>query len=270
MRHALFLPIFGELAEPRVVADISAVAESNGWDGVFVWDHMAYRAPVVDIADPWITMAAIGMATERVCVGPMVTPIPRRRPWKLAREVATLDRLTRGRFILGVGIGGDPGRELSALGEELDPVARGRLLDEGLEVLEALWSGEEVEHHGAAYVVDKLRFGPPPWQRPRPPIWVAGRWPNRAPLRRAARYEGYFPINLESPDQLALLVDDLRAARAALGRDGTGDVVVSGPAGADPAPWAAAGATWWLTGFPPFEVTEAAVRAVASSSPPLR
>ena len=153
MRFAVFLPIFGELAEPGVVAAIAADAEVAGWDGVFVWDHMAYRAPVVDIADPWITMAAIATATERVRIGPMVTPVPRRRPWKLAREVATLDRLSGGRVTFGVGLGGDPGRELSALHEEGDPKRRATLLDEGLEVCVAAWSGEEVHHRGEAFTV---------------------------------------------------------------------------------------------------------------------
>lgn len=223
---------------------------------------MAYRTPVVDIADPWIALAAAACATERVRLGPMVTPLPRRRPWKLAREVASLDVLSGGRVVFGVGLGGDPGRELSALAEETDPVRRAALLDEGLDVCVALWSGEEVRHRGDAFVVDALRFGPPPVQRPHPPIWVAGRWPNRAPLRRAARYQGYFPVQVDEPDQLAELVADLPPTAPGF------DVAVAGSADQDPRPFAAAGATWWLVGFSPFDVTIDEARAVASGGPP--
>jgi alkanesulfonate monooxygenase SsuD/methylene tetrahydromethanopterin reductase-like flavin-dependent oxidoreductase (luciferase family) len=262
VKYAVFLPIFGALADPRVVATIAAEAEAAGWDGVFVWDHMAYRPPVVDIADPWVTMAAIACATERVRIGPMVTPPPRRRPQKLAREVVTLDHLSAGRLTLGVGLGGDPGRELSALGEETDAVRRGRLLDEALEVCVALWSAETVQHHGEAFVVDGLRFGPPPVQRPHPPIWVAGRWPNRAPLRRAARFQGYFPVQVDHPEQLAELLADLPDTGPGF------EVAVDGPAERDPRPFAEVGATWWLTGFSPFEVGADEALAVARSGPP--
>jgi len=116
VQHALFLPLFDELAEPSVVATLSAQAEQAGWDGVFVWDHLAYREPVVDVADPWITLAAIACATSKVRIGPMVTPLPRRRPVKLAREITSLDRLSHGRVTLGVGIGGDGAGELSSTG----------------------------------------------------------------------------------------------------------------------------------------------------------
>lgn len=264
MRFAVFLPIFGELADPRVVAAVANEAETNGWDGVFVWDHMAYRPPVVDIGDPWVALAAAASATERVRLGPMVTPLARRRPWKVAREVVSLDLLSGGRFTFGVGLGGDPGRELSALGEELDPVRRAALLDESLAVCVSLWSGEEVHHRGAAHTVDGLRFGPLPVQRPHPPIWVAGRWPSRAPLRRAARYQGYFPVQVDQPDQLAELVADLPPTTPGF------DIVVGGPADRDPRPFAAAGATWWLVGFSPFDVTAADALAVARAGPPIR
>ena len=237
-------------------------AETAGWDGVFVWDHMAYREPVADIADPWVTMAAMACATERVRIGPMVTPLPRRRPWKVAREVATLDRLSGGRVTFGVGLGGDPGRELSALGEELDPVRRAVLLDEGLAICIELWSGAEVHHHGEVFTVDGLRFGPAPVQQPHPPVWVAGRWPNRAPLKRAARFQGYFPVQVDTPEQLGELVADLPPTSPGF------DVAVDGPAERDPRPFEAAGATWWLTGFSPFDVTADEARQVAREGPP--
>jgi alkanesulfonate monooxygenase SsuD/methylene tetrahydromethanopterin reductase-like flavin-dependent oxidoreductase (luciferase family) len=267
-RTALFLPLFGELAEPGLVADLGAEAEAAGWDGLFVWDHMLYRAPVTDVADPWITLAAVACATERLVIGPMVTPVSRRRPGKLARETVGVDRLSRGRLVFGAGLGGDPGRELSALGEELDPVARGRLLDEGLDLLVRMWSGEQVDHRGAAHLADGVAFLPRPMQRPRIPVWLASRYPNRAPLRRAARYDGLFPIGMEEPDHLRELLDVVAGHRAEAGISGPFAAAVQGTVDEDPGPWVAAGATWWLVRFDPFTVTAAEIRDAIARRPP--
>jgi alkanesulfonate monooxygenase SsuD/methylene tetrahydromethanopterin reductase-like flavin-dependent oxidoreductase (luciferase family) len=197
----------------------------------------------------------------------MVTPLPRRRPQKLARECLSLDRLSGGRFVLGVGMGGDPGGELTAFDEELDPKTRGRMLDEALGVLVELWSGEPVLHRGEHYVAEGARMQPIAVQQPRIPIWVAARQGNPRPLRRAARYEGVFPIDLDHPDQLAELLAFVAEHRLT---SAPYDVLVSPPGSAalDPAPWFAAGATWWATGFDPFTVTTAAVRSVIESGPP--
>jgi len=253
MRSALFLPIFDELSDARVVARLAREAEDAGWDGVFVWDHIAYRSPVREVADPWVVLAAIACATERVMIGPMVTPIARRRPVKLAREVATLDGLSGGRLVLGVGLGGDNSRELSATGEQLDDRVRAEMLDESLDVLRAAWTGEPVQHHGKHYLVDELTLLPTPVaragaMRPGPPVWVAMRRGNRAPLRRAARHDGAFPIDVESPDQLAEIAAELSDLRG--GSEAPFDLVVGGPPGTDPRPYAAAGATWWTVSFP--------------------
>jgi alkanesulfonate monooxygenase SsuD/methylene tetrahydromethanopterin reductase-like flavin-dependent oxidoreductase (luciferase family) len=266
VRTALFLPLFGELAEPGLMVDLAVEAEEAGWDGLFVWDHMLYRAPVTDIADPWVTLAAVAARTSRLRLGPMVTPLPRRRIAKLARETVTLDRLSAGRLIFGAGLGGDPGRELSALGEETDPVARGRLLDEGLELLVRLWSGEEVDHHGPAYQADGVRFLPTAVQQPRIPLWLAARHPNRTPVRRAARYDGLFPIGVPGPDDLAAMVALVADERTA---DTPFDVAVQGGVGVDPAPWIAAGATWWLIHFDAYTVSAAAVRDAIRQRPRL-
>ncbi len=269
MRTGLFLPIFGELADPRTVADLAARAEAAGWDGVFVWDHVLYRAPVTDVADPWITLAAIAAATERVRIGPIVTPLARRRPQIVARQCTSLDLLSGGRMVLGAGLGLDSsGGELSRFGEELDDRRRAAMLDEGLALLDALWSGDEVHHAGEHYRADGVRFLPRPVQRPRIPIWLAGRYPNRAPMRRAARFEGAFPIGLDSADQLAEMIAILRTERGDAGLEGF-VVVVQGYDGWDPAPFAAAGATWWLRAFDAFTVTEATVRGVIEAGPPL-
>jgi alkanesulfonate monooxygenase SsuD/methylene tetrahydromethanopterin reductase-like flavin-dependent oxidoreductase (luciferase family) len=266
-RTAIFLPVFGELADPAVVADLGGEAEAAGWDGLFVWDHMLYREPVTDIADPWVTLAAVAAATTRLRIGPMVTPVPRRRPHKLARETASIDRLSGGRLIFGAGLGGDPGRELSALGEETDPVARARLLDEGLELLVRLWSGRDVDHHGPAYVADRVVFRPPPVQQPRIPVWLGARHGFRNPLRRAARYDGVFPIGLPSPGDLSDMLKLVAAHRPA--EAGPFDVAVQGTIDADPRPWVDAGATWWLVRFDPFTVTAGEVRDAIARRPSL-
>ena len=265
MRHALFLPIFEELAEPIAVARLAAQAEAAGWDGVFVWDHIAYR-DVVDVADPWITLAAMACATSEIRIGPMVTPLPRRRPVKLAREVATLDRLSKGRVTLGVGIAGDASRELSGTGEEVDPKVRATMLDEGLDVITQAWAGGTMSHHGAHYVVDGLSTGPAPVQTPRPPIWVGVRYGNLAPLRRAARYDGVFPVLVRSPDQLAEVVAGVEAAREP--NAGPFDVAIGAVPGTDPAPYEAAGATWFLSSFSPVGMTVAQARDALRDGPP--
>lgn len=268
MRHALFLPIFDELADPVAVARLSAEAEEAGWDGVFVWDHLTFRSPVVDIADPWITLSATASATETLRIGPMVTPLPRRRPAVLARQTATLDRLSGGRLTLGVGIAGDDYGELSGTGEELDPRRRAAMLDESLEILRAAWSGEPVAHRGEHYVVDGIRFRPRPVQRPGIPVWVAVRYGNPRPLRRAARFQGLFPVGVEEPDALAEIVEAIRVLRRESGRaELPYDVAIGGAPGTDPAPFAEAGATWWMETFAPEQASVDAVRGVLRDGP---
>jgi alkanesulfonate monooxygenase SsuD/methylene tetrahydromethanopterin reductase-like flavin-dependent oxidoreductase (luciferase family) len=241
-RRGIFVAPFDELAEPRLVADLAARAEARGFDGFFLWDHVAYRAPVRAVADPWVTLSAVALATERLTIGPLVTPLPRRRPHQLARETVTLDRLSGGRLVLGVGIGSDRTGEFDPdrFGEEGDARKRARLLDDGLERLEAYWGGE---------------FEPTPVQRI--PVWVAARWPHRRPLARASRWDGLFPIDLPGPEALAELAAEVEALRT---DQGPFELVVTNPPGTDPGPWIEAGATWCLTGFGA-QPTEAEVRA---------
>jgi alkanesulfonate monooxygenase SsuD/methylene tetrahydromethanopterin reductase-like flavin-dependent oxidoreductase (luciferase family) len=229
-KRGIFLAPFEELSEPRLVAELAARAEERGFDGFFVWDHVAYREPVRRVADPWITLAAVAMRTERVTIGPLVTPLARRRPHQLARETVTLDRLSGGRLVLGVGLGSERTGEFTdeRFGEAADPKERARLLDDGLERLQAYWGGE---------------FEPGPVDRI--PIWVAARWPSKRPLRRAARHDGLFPIDMPGPEALAELVAELGAPKHGF------EVVVTNPPGTDPQPWIDAGATWCLTGFGP-------------------
>jgi alkanesulfonate monooxygenase SsuD/methylene tetrahydromethanopterin reductase-like flavin-dependent oxidoreductase (luciferase family) len=241
MKRGIYVAPFDELAEPRVVAALAARAEARGWDGFFVWDHIAYRAPVRAVADPWITLAAIAMVTERILVGAMVTPLPRRRPHQLARETVTLDRLSGGRLIFGAGLGSDRSGEFEFPGEEPDPKARAAILDASLDTLAEYWDGG---------------FEPGPVTRI--PIWVAARWPFKRPLARAARYDGVFPIDLPGPEAL-------REQLATIGRGDGYEAVVTNPAGTDWAPWIAAGATWGLTGFgsqPSITAVEEAIDAL--------
>jgi alkanesulfonate monooxygenase SsuD/methylene tetrahydromethanopterin reductase-like flavin-dependent oxidoreductase (luciferase family) len=232
-RRGLFLAPFDELVEPATLVDLARRAEASGWDGFFLWDHVAYRPPVSAVADAWIVLAAIAGATERVRIGPMVTPLSRRRIQTVARETATLDRLSAGRLTLGVGLGVEGNSELEPFGEETDPRKRAVLLDQGLDRLASFWAGE---------------FEPTPMQSPRIPVWVAGRWKTRRrPLERAARWDGFFPIGL--PDPLALAQIAAEAAELRGDEQSGFDLVVEIGPGDEAAAWEAAGATWVLTAF---------------------
>jgi alkanesulfonate monooxygenase SsuD/methylene tetrahydromethanopterin reductase-like flavin-dependent oxidoreductase (luciferase family) len=271
MRLGLYIPPFDELADPALVARLCAEAEEAGWDGAFVWDQVRWREPVTAVGDPQITLAAIAGATERIRLGPMVTPLARRRPAKVARETATLDRLSDGRLTLGVGLGSDEfAGEYSITGEELDDRKRAGMLDEALGILQAAWTGEPVQHRGEHYTIDAMRFLPRPVQRPGVPIWVAGFYGKSKPLRRAIRYQGFFPVGLEHPDQLAEVSAELRRLGRETG-DGAAepfDIAVELDPGSDPAPYAAAGATWGLVAFPWNPVSVDQVRGVIREGPP--
>jgi alkanesulfonate monooxygenase SsuD/methylene tetrahydromethanopterin reductase-like flavin-dependent oxidoreductase (luciferase family) len=245
LKHLLYLPPFGELSDPRLLADLAAEAEAAGWDGVFLWDHvLRARDQVIDIADPWICLAAIAMSTSSVRIGPLVTPITRRRPIKLAREICTLDHLSRGRLTVGFGLGVDSGGELSRFGEEVDPKIRADRLDEGLELVDGWLSKGLVHHRGTHFASDDVLFGPRPVQSPRPPFWFAVRGNTGKPARRAAKFDGVFPIEIDL-DGVKRLLDTIAAARGSLDNF---DVVLSNNAKsgtvATPSAMERAGASW--------------------------
>lgn len=250
-RCAVGIPNIGEYADPRVVRELAVLAEQNHWDGLFLWDHLTYRGDQ-PVTDPQVAVAAAAAATERIRLGICVVQLGRRRPAKVAREIASLDVLSGGRIVLGVGLGSYPG-DFSLFGDDPDPRVRGRKTDEGLEVLDGLWSGERFDYAGEYFTVDGATFRPTPVQRPRVPVWVAGSWPARPPFRRAARWDGTFPIFRDvpgdqnvPPELLAEAVSFVRSHRAS--GAGPFDVVLEGATpGAPPlAEYLEAGLTWWV------------------------
>jgi alkanesulfonate monooxygenase SsuD/methylene tetrahydromethanopterin reductase-like flavin-dependent oxidoreductase (luciferase family) len=252
MRQGLFFPPFDGVADPHRLVELAKAAETGGWDGLFLWDHLLYDGDVTRILDPYISLAAIASATTTIQLGAMVTPLIRRRPQVLARQAVTLDLLSRGRLILGLGIGddGDVG-ELSKFGEMTDAKERGRALSEGLDVLTGLLSGERVHHVGEHYRADGVTFQPTPAREGGIPIWLAARWPNPVPIRRAAHYGGVFVIQMNDPADVAALQRRLTDEGADLEHF---DIVISGALGDDPSPWARAGVDWFLSWIGPYHL----------------
>ncbi|MFF1747027.1 LLM class flavin-dependent oxidoreductase [Streptomyces mirabilis] len=255
--YAINVPNFGDFADPMVFATVASRAEEAGWDGLFVWDHVVYgRRSGRPIADPWILLTAAALATQRIRLGTMVTPVARRHPSKLAREVATLDRLSNGRIVLGVGLGGPIEDEYDTFGGPTDPKELAARLDEGLAALDLLWSGEPATYLGSHVTLKDVIFQPTPVQRPRVPIWVGGQWPHKAPMRRAARWDGAVPLLPSaaqgSPDPAE--VRELRAFLDASRRDPLPrkpfDLLLGGTTEPHTAadiigPLVEAGMTWW-------------------------
>jgi alkanesulfonate monooxygenase SsuD/methylene tetrahydromethanopterin reductase-like flavin-dependent oxidoreductase (luciferase family) len=272
MRYGLTVPNFGDCFDPRLLAGMAREAEDAGWDGFFIWDHVQFMpAPTVD---PWVALAAMALATQHIRIGPLVTPVPRRRPVKLARETVSVDHLSDGRLVLGVGIGAGPW-EWDYLGEEPDLRVRGAMLDEALDLLTRFWSGEPVLHQGAHYRfrgdfgpgrpdVNPTPLLPRPKQSPRIPIWVAGTWPAKPPFRRAARWDGVVPLGPDRGQGPRLTPDEVRDMLAYIARHRTDatafEVVIGGQtSGSEHAQDRAtvqsyidAGATWWLEDVSPW------------------
>ena len=279
VRFGLFLPPFADFAEPRRVVDLARMAEDAGWDGLFLWDHILAE-PGMPVADSWVTMAAIATATRTIKIGALVTPLARRRPWVLARQIATLDQLSGGRLVAGVGLGDDGWHEFSSFGEVSSPTERAGVLDEALEILRRLLAGEPVRFGGRHYQVDTSGFRPCPVQDPLP-IWAACRWPNRKPLARAARLHGCFPIfpaGEPPPPPDPTEVRAIHQSLADLGaRPGFDLVIRYALSLEDPtsvtdtvAGLEEAGATWVLDSFGPGEPPAAVVEEIVRNGPPRR
>jgi alkanesulfonate monooxygenase SsuD/methylene tetrahydromethanopterin reductase-like flavin-dependent oxidoreductase (luciferase family) len=258
MRFAVNVPNFDKFADVRLVADLAHEAEQAGWDGFFIWDHIGADWPV-PMADPWIELAAIALATERIKLGAIVTPLPRRRPWKLSREAVTLDHLSNGRLVLGVGLGSDLGREYSCYGESTNYKLHAEMVDEGLEILMGLWSGEPFTYSGKHYQLNGAQYLPKPVQQPRIPIWVGGTWPLKKPFRRAAQWDGVCPLgkdHMMTRGEIAEMLAYIREQRTTEGPYPY-EVILGGrsyekgnaEAREMLAEYESAGVTWWFEGF---------------------
>lgn len=242
----------------HTIIDMAGEAEEAGWDGVFYWDGVAI--PGVELMyDPWVVLAGMALRTKRVRIGAILTPISRRRPWKLARETMSVDHLSEGRLVVPVGLGALDDGAFGKVGEATDRKTRALLLDEGLEILTGLWSGQPFNFHGAHYHLDEMTFTPPPLQQPRIPIWVAGAWPRVKSMQRALRYDGLLPNKLDATGtQAKVMPDDIRAMKAYVAEHRVlttpFEIIAEGETpGAQPEqaaeivrPFAESGATWWM------------------------
>lgn len=261
MRFSINIPNFGDFADPRTIARVAAAAEQAGWDGLFVWDHVVQdksKRQGQPFGDPWMLLTAAALATSSLRLGTMVTPVARRRPEQLARQVANLDALSGGRVIFCAGLGGPVEDEFGSFGDTTDPVVLAERLDEGLEILERYWSGEQVNHDGRHYRVRDVTLLPASVQRPRPPVWIGGFWPHRPPMRRAARWDGAVPLFTAAGHGQVPPVDQVRDLLAYVDQHRTRqadtpfELVLGGASPVDPAQaqetvatLAEAGATWW-------------------------
>ena len=269
----MYLPAFGPFGDPAVLADLAVRAEASGWDGVFLWDHLV-RADM-PVADAWTSLAAMAQATRAVRLGPMVTPLARRRPWVVARQAATVSVLSGGRLILGTGLGSDESGDFSRFGEPADLRVRAAMYDEGLAVARAVWSGQPFRHDGQHYQVTLDQGVPAPYPIP---VWVASSAGHPRVIRRAARCDGIFP---DTHGQAPAVADitDLRAelARAGLSAGRPFDIAVAGNASpawgesfqVDLAGLADAGMTWWLESLIHFDPLELSLEIVDAGPPRL-
>ena len=278
MKFGIDLPNYGKFGDPALLLELAIEAESAGWDGFFLWDHLVSggRTPVTD---PWVVLSAVAVETQRIRLGPMVTPLARRRMNRLARETVAVDQLSGGRLVLGVGLGHFDDKEFAAFGDAGDRKTRGQVLDESLDVLAALWSGQAVDYQGEHVRARTTPFLPTSLQQPRIPVWVAGTWPNKRPMRRAAAWDGAFPIDRSgdltkqlSPDDMADAIAYVRGLRAT---DTPYDFVhaglMSGHPGRDralAARYADIGVTWWLEHVYPTRMTPSQVRKLIRGGPP--
>ncbi|MER7479121.1 LLM class flavin-dependent oxidoreductase [Streptomyces sp. NPDC126510] len=259
MRFSVNIPNFGDFADPRNVATVAAAAEQAGWDGLFVWDHVLHRYHQGrPFADPWMLLTAAALATSRIRLGTLLTPVPRYRPQQLARQVATLDQLSGGRVTFAAGLGGPIDDEYRSFGDTAEPNLLAGRLDEGLELLRRFWTGGPVSHRGPHYEVRDVTLLPATVQQPGPPVWIGGFWPRRPPMRRAARWDGAVPLfetarhgRVPDVSEVRALVGYIREHRPA-GDERPFEFVLGGatPPGAAKArdviaPLRDAGATWW-------------------------
>jgi alkanesulfonate monooxygenase SsuD/methylene tetrahydromethanopterin reductase-like flavin-dependent oxidoreductase (luciferase family) len=262
MRFGVSIPNVGSAVD---LVRLAVDAESAGWDGVFLWDHMHLRRDLrLDVFDPWVVLGAMAVQTERVRLGTLVTPLARRRPWKVAKEVMTLDHLTNGRAVLGVGLGEPGDDEFAAFGDPSDPRERAEILDDALAVIDRVWTGEPFRHEGPVFTIE-AELKPSPVQRPRPPVWVAGVLPRRRPFERAARWDGVVPL---SPSIAFMQPDEVAQVLAITGSRPGFDVVVAQDPAVGVKEYEDAGATWLTTSRWPDDGWYDDLRAEILEGPP--
>jgi alkanesulfonate monooxygenase SsuD/methylene tetrahydromethanopterin reductase-like flavin-dependent oxidoreductase (luciferase family) len=270
MKYAIGVVPAGEV-NVHALAELGHLAEEAGWDGFFIEDYITHwTAPDVPTIDPWIGLATIAIRTQHIRLGTMVTPLPRRRPWKVAREAVTIDHLSNGRLILGVGLGGaNDALNFDRFGEVTDLRQRAEMLDEALDIIAGLWSGQAFSYQGKHYQVDQVTFQPTPLQEPRIPIWVGGGFPNKGPTARAARWDGacMYKETHGAPWQ-DMTPEDVQALTAFVERERSVatpyDIMVGGRERAED--WeqdrahikavAEAGATWWMEFIEPASLAQ--------------
>ena len=263
MRHAINVPNSGT---PGQLLALAEAADAHGWDGFFCWDHLHLTrgGPATPVFDPFVLLGAIATRTSRVRLGTLVTPLPRRRPQKLAKEYVTLDHLSDGRVIVALGLGVPPELEYAAFGEPSSDRDRAERLDEGLAILDPLLRGDRVDVTGA-HLEAHTRLAPGTVQTPRPPIWLAGRASRPKPLARALRWDGYFPIGDDGeplrPEELGELLDAKELPEGF-------DLVASQADGVDPAAYAAVGVTWLIQSRWPGPGWQDEIRAIIEAGPP--
>lgn len=265
MKFAISLPNGGACGRPDQLAEFAFLAETAGWDAIFLEDYIIWQGHnEVPTFDPWVSLAAMAVRTQSIRLGTMVTPIARRRPWKLARETVSLDHLSGGRLILGIGVGETRlDTSFAQFGEETDWRRRAAMADEALEVLVRLWSGEQVTHDGPFYHLRDVQFLPRPLQQPRIPVWIGGVWPRHGPVQRALRWDGACLYKLPPEEEFTPKdVSELAAmVRARENSASFFDIVVGHAVWqrekdiererAHIASLAGAGATWWSEYVPP-------------------
>jgi alkanesulfonate monooxygenase SsuD/methylene tetrahydromethanopterin reductase-like flavin-dependent oxidoreductase (luciferase family) len=274
VRFGVYAPTSGEY-DVTTIIELARDAERVGWDGFFLWDNILATFDDSGLLDDTtVALTAVVLATARIHCGPIVTPLARRRPWKVAKEMATLDRLSGGRMILGVGLGGT--WDFAPLGESPPGPERGAVLDEALAVLTACWRGEDVHHRGRHFTVEGARMRPVPLQRPRIPIWTAGYWPGTAPFRRASTWDGVAPLRKGESFQ-GLTPQELRDCLGYIHRYRESAAPLEAVYfhtqpndGARVDEYEAAGATWWLESTNPATETLGEFRARVLAGPPRR